>query len=404
MIDIFKMTGIVAAIIVLIRMKVPLSLTLAGSALILGWIFHLPRAAMATAIVQTLVSRQNLELILILELVLLFSAILNHHGSMARAIAALNRVFRDARLTLALIPAVIGLLPVVGGAMLSAPLVAKAADELALSPERRTFLNYWFRHIWEYTMPTFAAVFLSAGIVGIPIAQLVRTNLALTLAAIATGLHFGFWKVRPGLPAEAGPGVAPWRDLLVFAWNLFPFALVIGLTLGFQINLMYSLAMVTAGTILLYRLPMKDLMRLGRQHLSIDLALLIWGMMLFKEMLMASQAMVAVTGELTRLGMPPVLLLVIVPAVIAFITGYSPAMVGLSFPVLLPVIQSSPSVATCTMLVLASGICAHMLSPMHACYVMTLQYNHASMARTYRLLLAPTLITFATGVLVFLLT
>jgi hypothetical protein len=54
------------------------------------------------------------------------------------------------------------------------------------------------------------------------------------------------------------------------------------------------------------------------------------------------------------------------------------------------------------MLALASGICAHMLSPMHACYVMTLEYYQAGMGKTYRLLLAPAFITFLTGVAVFL--
>ncbi|MDO9110721.1 MAG: DUF401 family protein, partial [Desulfatirhabdiaceae bacterium] len=75
----------------------------------------------------------------------------------------------------------------------------------------------------------------------------------------------------------------------------------------------------------------------------------------------------------------------------------------LGFPVLLPIIQSSQSIAASTMLALASGICAHMLSPMHPCYVMTLKYNRASMAKTYRLLVAPAMITFLTGVLFFML-
>ncbi len=76
--------------------------------------------------------------------------------------------------------------------MLSAPLVAEASDELRLSPERRTLLNFWFRHVWEYTLPTFPAVFLTAGITGVPIPELVAAGAPLTLAAIAAGVLFGF--------------------------------------------------------------------------------------------------------------------------------------------------------------------------------------------------------------------
>jgi hypothetical protein len=75
--------------------------------------------------------------------------------------------------------------------------------------------------------------------------------------------------------------------------------------------------------------------------------------------------------------------------------------VGLSFPVLAPFIGTGGLGAFYVMLGLASGICAHMLSPMHACLVMTLDYYHASMGKTYRLLFAPVGIIFLTGLGVF---
>ncbi|MCX5910506.1 MAG: DUF401 family protein, partial [Deltaproteobacteria bacterium] len=52
------------------------------------------------------------------------------------------------------------------------------------------------------------------------------------------------------------------------------------------------------------------------------------------------------------------------------------------------------------MLALGSGLSAHLLSPMHACLVMTLQYYNASMAKVYRLLLAPVAVLFLTGAVV----
>jgi integral membrane protein (TIGR00529 family) len=404
MINLLKMGIVLAAILVLVRRKVPLSATLAGSSLVLAWMFGMSIPEFQAGLGRALFSLENLYLILILELVLLFSALLKDNGCMGRAIAALNRLFRDARITVALIPAVIGLLPVVGGAMLSAPLVAEASDELGLSPERRTFINYWFRHIWEYTMPTFAAVFLTASIVGISIPDLVLANSPLTLAAIVTGAFFGFRGVSASQRPAGDADKREWgTDIRIFLVNLAPFFLVIGLTLFFHFHLFYSLALVTVGTVVCYRIPPAAVLRLSKRHMSLDLAFLIWGMMLFKEILLSSGAMVRVTGELTGMGMPPVLLVMIVPALIALITGYAPAVVGLGFPVLLPILQAGPSLVAGTMLAVASGICAHMLSPMHACYIMTLQYNRASMAQTYRIILAPALLTFLTGLTLYIL-
>jgi len=286
--------------------------------------------------------------------------------------------------------------------MLSAPLVAEASDELHLSPERRTFLNFWFRHVWEYTLPTFPAVFLTAGITGVPVPELVAAGTPLTLAAIAGGVFFGFRGLQPSrrsggessLP-EAG------RQLARFVWNLLPFFLVIVLTVGLDIHLVYTLAVVTTGVILLNRLPLNSLRQLARQHLSIDLAFLIWGIMLFKEIVVATGAMGNIAGELSAMGIPPLALVVLLPAIIAFITGYTTAFVGLSFPVLVPFIPPGELSAYYVMLGLASGICAHLLSPMHACLVMTMHYYQAGMGSTYRMLLIPTAVIFLTAACVF---
>jgi hypothetical protein len=101
------------------------------------------------------------------------------------------------------------------------------------------------------------------------------------------------------------------------------------------------------------------------------------------------------------MGIPVIVLIVLVPALIAFITGYTTAFVGLSFPVLAPFIGTGGMEAFYVMLGLASGICAHMLSPMHACLVMTLDYYDAPMGKTYRLLYAPVAALFLAAVGVF---
>lgn len=402
MAEMLKITLIIAAIIVMIRLRVPLSFTLTASAFILGVLFQLPLAKLADGVRGAFLSLENLKLVLALQLVLLFSAVLKENGAMQRAISALSQVIRDARFTVAVIPAVIGLLPVVGGAMLSAPLVAEASDELRLSAERRTFLNFWFRHVWEYTLPTFPAVFLTASIAGVRVAELATVGIPLTLIAIAAGAVFGFKGVAGSMPGGlAGSGPEPWKQMGKFILNLLPFFLVILLTVGLDVHLLYPMAAVTTGVILFSRIPVGRLARLAREHLSVELAFLIWGIMLFKEILLSTGAMGNMARELAGMGIPTVALVVVLPALIAFITGYTTAFVGLSFPVLVPFLPADGSNVFYVMLALASGICAHLLSPMHACLSMTMQYYRAEMNRTYRLLLIPTLLLFLTGSSVF---
>jgi uncharacterized protein len=402
MVDVLKIGVVLAGMIALIRLKVALSIIMMICSLAMGLLFRISTDGLLNGVVEAFLSSENLKLVLALELVLLFSAVLKEYGALQRAISALNGLIRDTRFTVAMIPAIIGLLPVVGGAMLSAPLVAEASDELKLPPERRTFLNFWFRHVWEYSLPTFPAVFLTAGITGVPIPELAAAGIPLTLAAIAAGVIFGFRGVRlsPRSKVEASLRQTM-KQMADFIWSLLPFLLVITLTIGLDIHLVYPLACVTAAVILLHRMPLSSLLQLMRRHLSIDLAFLIWGIMLFKEILLATQAMTHIAAELAEMGIPALALVVFLPAVIAFITGYTTAFVGLSFPVLLPFIQPGGLTPYYVILALASGICAHLLSPMHACLVMTIQYYEAGMGKTYRLLFLPTVSIFLTAGFIF---
>jgi len=402
--DTLKVVLVLIAIIALIRFKVALSLSLFGASILLGVLFHLTPAQLARAFYRGALDPETLKLAAALLLILLFSAVLKEIGNMSRAITALRAVFRDSRVTVGLIPAIVGLVPVIGGAMLSAPLVSEAADDLQLSAEQRTFLNFWFRHIWEYSLPTFPGIFLASAIVGIPLVDICLANLPLTLASITAGIFFGFRGVKPPPQAKDSlPSTQVIRRIFSFLLNLLPFFLVIFLTLYCHIHLAYVISIVTIGLIFLYGIPLSLLRKLARASLSLELALLIFGIMIFKETLLESGAMNGLAGEMSRMGMPPVFLIILLPGLIAFITGYSPAFVGLSFPVLTPLFPSGRLGTFYIMLAIGSGLSAHLLSPMHSCLVMTLDYYKASVPKTYRMLFAPVAVIFFTGVIILLL-
>lgn len=396
--DILKLVLILAAILFLIRFKVPLSLTLLGSAAVLGLLFGLSFSRVGLSFFRGASHSETLLLIASFLLILFFSAIMKETGKMGRAISALQRIFRDARATVTIIPAVIGILPIMGGAMLSAPLVMEASDELKLSPERRTFLNYWFRHLWEYMLPTYPVILLISTIVGIPVSQITLMNLPLSIAAIAAGILFGFRKVHPlshpSPPATMGDIL---RNIVSFFANLLPFFAVLVLTLVLKIHLAYSLAITIVATILHSRLPGRVVWQLQKESFSWELVFLIWGIMIFKEILDASGAIHSVAGGFTQMGMPPLVLILALPALMGMLTGYSNALVGLSFPILLPFFQASHSTVIYVMLAYLSGFAAVLLSPMHACLVMTLDFFGADLSKLYRMLIFPVAVVLLTG-------
>jgi hypothetical protein len=397
--DSLKIISILGAILLLIRFKVALSLTLLSSAVALGFLFQLAPAKIGMSVFKGALDQETLLLVASLILILFFSAVMKETGNMARSITALQKIFRDARATVAIIPAIIGILPVVGGAMLSAPLVAQASDDLKLSPEQRTFINYWFRHIWEYMLPTYPVILLAATIVGAPVAKISLMNLPLTIASITAGILLGFRGVtsfsQPAASLTFGQAA---RSLGSFVGNLLPFFGVLLLTLYFKIHLAYSMALATAGTILFYRLPLSLVRRLWKESFSWEIVFLIFGIMIFKEILVTSGAMNSVAGEFAQMGVPSAVLIIALPGIMGLITGYANAMVGLSFPILLPIFQANEHSLIYETLAYASGFCAILLSPMHACLVMTREYYQADMNKLYGLLIPPVSIVYFTGV------
>jgi len=77
------------------------------------------------------------------------------------------------RLSMAVLPAIIGFLPMPGGALFSAPLVDDCDSAQSVSAHRKTAINYWFRHVWEFWWPIYPGVFLAMDIPGLSVSVII---------------------------------------------------------------------------------------------------------------------------------------------------------------------------------------------------------------------------------------
>ncbi|MEA3485281.1 MAG: DUF401 family protein, partial [Candidatus Aerophobetes bacterium] len=133
----------------------------------------------------------TLKLVGSILLIFILGNLLNEGGNLRNINSSLEAFIKDRRITLIIPSALIGLLPVAAGAMLSAPIIEESGNKMGLTPENKTFLNYWFRHIWEYTWPLYPGLILASAIFSIPIYKIVLAQLPLTLSAILAGCIFG---------------------------------------------------------------------------------------------------------------------------------------------------------------------------------------------------------------------
>ena len=139
MIPVIKIILVFVLLIILMRKKWPLGLAMLAGSLVLGLVFKMPFTLIVWNMIEGVIEKTTLELGGVLILILILSKILQETGQLRRTVEKLKIIIKDSRLILAGAPAMIGLLPMPGGAIFSAPMV-ELAEEAGhkLDPLKRT--------------------------------------------------------------------------------------------------------------------------------------------------------------------------------------------------------------------------------------------------------------------------
>jgi len=387
MVELVKIGIVFAVIIVLMYRKISLWLSLLLATFLLGIIFRMPITRISMDIASSIVDTKTLFLIGAFVSILFFSNLLKETGRMNQILEGFRSTLKDIRLVIGLLPAIIGLMPIGGGALVSAPMVVEGSDELKLTPERRTFINYWFRHLWEYVLPTYPALVLAASLIGIPVRKLCWLNLPLTPAAILSGVIVGYWGVSRS--TKAYENLSEKTAIWILLKNLAPLLFALILVVGFKVELVYAFGITIAGMILFFRIGRQNILKGFKESIGIELLLTVAFVMGFKKVLESSQAIPAVSEALSSFGIPLWLIAMLVPLLVGVMTGVTIAPIGIGFPILIPLLQTHPDFLYYMMLAFAGGICGVLLSPLHLCLVLTKEYFRADWRGVYRLIWFP---------------
>jgi integral membrane protein (TIGR00529 family) len=141
---------------------------------------------------------ENYLLPVVILLLLFFTESLNEAGRMERTVTALKSWLNNKKMLLAGLPALVGLLPMPGGAIFSAPLVASIDGSGELDARQKVAINYWFRHIWEYWWPLYTGVILAIRYSELPTAIFILIQIPFTFAAAIGGYFFILKNVKRG--------------------------------------------------------------------------------------------------------------------------------------------------------------------------------------------------------------
>ncbi|MCX5800642.1 MAG: DUF401 family protein [Candidatus Eisenbacteria bacterium] len=380
----------IVLIVILLRFRVDLGLSLFAGAALIGLFSGLGAERVLTTLLLACVKTPTVRLVFVIILIMFLAELASHHGYLETFTKALEKLISDRRINMCLIPAFGGLLPMPGGAMWSAPLVNSVAGDTDISPEERTFINYWFRHVWEYVLPVYPGVVVAAAILAFPIERVIAAQAPLSAAAIVGGAIVLFLRIKKGSQPEARRRPAL-RDLLQLLSGIWPFAFVIVLVVGFKADLLTVLAATIVLVGLLKKTGVRSMAGLARKAFSPSTISLVLGVMAFKEVMEVGGVVRVFPGLLGSMRVPDALVLFLVPMLVGLLTGITQAFVGVTFPVVMPFILAAGSPASAAALAYAGGFLGVLLSPVHLCLVLTYQYFKARLSGVYYLMIFPSL-------------
>ena len=389
---ILKIAVIVLALLFLIRRKWDLGLVLFLDSVLIALLFGLDVRTFAASAGAALVSRETLELVGIVILVLYLGNFLQAGGNFKRMVGALKNLVRDPRWILAIPSAFIGLLPMTAGAMMGAPIVDEAALRWKLTPAWKTFFNYWFRHVWEYSWPLYVNLILTAAIFRVPILKVCLAQFPFTLLAIGIGL-FVLFRYVPRVPAEAGAGRS-FKDIVRVFGSIWPIFLTIILIFVFRLDMLLALAAAAVLTQVFARMDLGARWDVVRQSLAPKIIVLTAMVMIFKKILEVSGALEAVVRVFPPQGSWAYVLLFAAPFLIGLLTGVNQAFPAIAFPLLLPIVGQAKPDLVLILFAYVSGFCGILLSPAHLCLALTADYFKAELRAVYRILLVPVAVIF----------
>lgn len=373
-------------IMVLLRRHVPIGPAILAAGFFI-WATTAPQLHyLPDALYTTLTSERTYDLILALYFVMCLEIELRTGGVLDGMVRALHHLLRSPKLTLAIMPAFLGLLPSLGGARFSAPIVEGAAKNLGLTAEHKANINFWFRHIFEFSSPIIPGMLMACSIANIPFSQLLRHLAWVTPLFFAIGW---FVLMRPlKLPAESkdGGGFAEHKqDYIHLLLALAPVAVNFILIVSFNFSAAAAMALVAVTLIFVLRFSnhVINIKQVFTGACDLKMLMNILCIFYFIQILTDTKVLYAIVSEFQKSPLPQPIIVAAVSFIIGVLTGMSQGHVAIVMPI---IAAMAPGDLTLAGIAMVFGVAGQMLTPTHMCLIVTLDYFKADYFKCLRTL------------------
>jgi len=382
----------------MIYKRINLGVTLNASALLLA-LLVLDLSKIGNVIYETTIDPLTISLVVATFGIMLLSLLYKETKVIDILSESLSRIVKNSKLIVSMLPAVMGLLPVGGGALMSAPLVEAETEKLGLKEDKKTYVNLWFRHTIFPVYPVSQVLILAAMLTGLTLTSIILRQIPVVIAMVVVGYLVGLRKTpktkeKENIKANRG------SELKRFGITFSPILATIIAVIIFSIDISIAVFIGIAVLLLIGKPNLKTLVKPFKNWTIWGITLAAYGAFLLRNVAEAIGISQIFGSFMTSGNIDALILLTVIPAFLGAMTGSPSGGIAISVSILTGIVSFTPKSAS---LLYISSYLGYVVAPTHLCLVLTAEYFKCSLGKLYKYLIPSLIVSFATGILVYLL-
>ena len=369
-------------IVVLLRFKVLIGPAILSGGLLI-WLFESRSfEKLWVAFTETLTMQRTWDLLLCLYFVMCLEVELRKSGSLHGMVVTLRNIFSSNKVTLAFMPAFLGLLPSLGGARFSAPIVQEASEGIAVDDEQKSAINLWFRHIFEFSNPLMPGVILACGIANVSIGDLIDQVGWVTILCFVLGWIFLIVPLKITDPETATntqhDRTIDWKSLiLAFGPIVTSFLLIV----AFDVQAALAMGLVVVAFIPLYfwfKRPI-SVKSVFTESLDKKLFFNVVCILYFIQLLTVIGTLDEIVNVFNNSALPQAVIIACLSFIFGVMTGMGQGYIAIVMPI---VALMAPGNIVLVGIAMVYGMAGQMVTPTHLCILVTVEYFKSRLWKT----------------------
>ena len=382
----------------MIYKRVNLGITLNAAALLLA-LLALDISTIGLVIYETTISPLTISLVTATFGIMFLSLLYKETKVIDALSTSLSKLVKNSKVIVSVLPAVVGLLPVGGGALMSAPLVEAETEKLGLKGDKKTYVNLWFRHTIFPVYPVSQVLILTAMLTGVTITGLILRQIPVVIAMVLVGYWIGLRKT-PKTEQEKSINVDRKIELRRLVITFSPIISTIVAVVLFDVDVAIAAFIGVAVLLIIAKPNFKIFVKPLKSWGIWGITLAAYGAFLLRNVADKTGISQVFTPIVANGNVDILVLLIVIPAFLSAITGSPSGGIAISVSILAGTVNFD--VASAALLYIASYL-GYVVAPTHLCLVLTAEYFECSLGKLYRYLIPSLIASLATGILVYLL-